>query len=310
MIIVAGSINLDLVARVERLPSPGETVSGVAYTEAPGGKGANQSLAAARAGAHTMMIGAVGKDANAQAATKLLRDGGVDLTCIESVEAATGVALILVDDTSGENQIAVVPGANGHVKTTQLPANASALLLQMEIPDEVTDGFVNEGIAAGIPVIFNPAPFRSGAAAMASKADVTIANETEFDLLADAMDIAAPDNADAIGPDRTRIMRGRAFVSQTGKTLIITLGAAGALALSPDEELQAVPPKIEAVDTVGAGDTFCGYFAAGYAQAKPLADCMDMAVVAGALACLNEGAQPAIPTADKVTMARGKPATA
>ncbi|MEO0542343.1 MAG: ribokinase [Pseudomonadota bacterium] len=306
MIIVAGSINLDLIARVERLPTPGETVSGHAFAQAPGGKGANQALAAARAGADVVMIGATGDDANAQAATQLLQAEGVDLTNVSKTDQPTGVALILVDDVSGENQIAVVPGANGTVTAGGLPAGSSALLVQMEIPDAATEGFIDVANANGVPSIFNPAPFGIGAVAMAQKADVTIANETEFDLLSDAMNLDARQDISGLSAERIRIAKGRAFVAKTGKTLIITLGPAGALALSPSGELQAVPPKIEAVDTVGAGDTFCGYFTAAYAQGKPLADCVDIAVVAGALACLNEGAQPAIPAMDKVVLARGK----
>ncbi|MEM9999876.1 MAG: ribokinase [Pseudomonadota bacterium] len=306
MIVVAGSINLDLVARVTRLPSPGETVTGVRYAEAPGGKGANQALAAARAGAGVAMIGAVGKDTNAATATALLREASVDLSRVPSTDQPTGVALILVDDESGENQIAVVAGANADVKAGPLPEGTAALLMQMEIPDAVTAGFREIAAAAGVPVIFNPAPFGPAAADLAQKADVTIVNETEFDLLADALALTVPKENAAVSEERARIIKARGFVKQTAKTLIITLGSAGALALSPEAEVQAVPPKIEAVDTVGAGDTFCGYFATAYAAGKPLADCVDIAVVAGALACLNEGAQPAIPTSDKVTAIRGK----
>ena len=308
MIIVAGSIFLDLIARVERLPSPGETVSGHTFVQAPGGKGANQALAAARAGAKVAMVGATGHDTSAETAVHLLKQAGVDLTNVAAVDQPTGVALILVDEDSGENQIAVVPGANGMVTARNLPDGASALLAQMEIPDADTEGFIDIAVANDVPTIFNPAPFRPAAAIMAQKADVTIANETEFDLLADAMNIDEPEDAASMTPERIRIAKGRAFVAQTSKTLIITLGPAGALALSPNEELQAVPPKIEAVDTVGAGDTFCGYFTAAMADGKTLAECADIAVVAGALACLNEGAQPAIPTMEKVMIMRGKPA--
>ncbi|MEO1700644.1 MAG: ribokinase [Pseudomonadota bacterium] len=306
MIIVAGSINLDLIARVERLPSPGETVSGFAYAQAPGGKGANQALAAARAGASVSMVGATGDDTNASAATQLLAAGDVDLAGVATANQPTGVALILVDETTGENQIAVVPGANGTVKVGDLPSAASALLVQMEIPDTATEGFIEAANERGVPVIFNPAPFRASAATFIQKADVTIVNETEFDLLAKAMKIGMPAEAEHMTQERVRIAKGRELIARTGKTLIITLGPAGALALSPTEELQAVPPKIEAVDTVGAGDTFCGYFTGAFAHGKSLADCVDIAVVAGALACLKEGAQPSIPTMDKVMIARGK----
>ncbi|MEM1376853.1 MAG: PfkB family carbohydrate kinase, partial [Pseudomonadota bacterium] len=219
MITVVGSINLDLVARVERLPTPGETVSGVEYTEVAGGKGANQALAVRRAGASTMMVGAIGHDANAEAATALLKAASVDLTLVEAVDAPTGVALILVDAKTGENQIAVVPGANDHVSIGRLPDETKGLLLQMEIPHAVNEAFLADAEAQGIPVFFNPAPFCANAVDLALKATVIIVNETEFDLLADAMAISPPNHAEDIGEERTRIARGRSFVQKTGKTI-------------------------------------------------------------------------------------------
>ncbi|MEO1745542.1 MAG: ribokinase [Pseudomonadota bacterium] len=309
MIVIAGSVNLDLVARVERLPAPGETVSGITFEQSPGGKGANQALAARRAGAEVAMISAVGDDTNAAPATALLLDAGVDMSRVPAhADTPTGVALILVHNTSGENVIAVVPGANGVVQPQPLPDGANAMLTQMEIQTAVNEAMFDQAEAKGVPIIFNPAPYGADAVKLARRADVTIANETEFDLLADALALHASDDGENLSAERIRIRRGRAFVRETGKTLVITLGAAGALALSPDTELQAVPPAIDAKDTVGAGDTFCGYFAAAFADGQTLADCVDTAVVAGALACLSPGAQPAIPTAGKVHLARGKKA--
>ncbi|QBK29620.1 ribokinase [Roseitalea porphyridii] len=288
MITIAGSVNLDLVARVERLPGPGETVTGVAYAEAPGGKGANQALAARRAGHAVAMAGAVGDDANAIAALSLLQVAGVDLSGVERLAAVpTGVALILVDDRTGENQIAVVPGANGRAMENGAPEapGAGAWLLQMEIPDQAIAAALDAAAAAGATRYLNIAPYRASAGELARKADVVIANETEFDALAASL---------GIEPGRVEDrMAGAA--NALGVVLVLTLGADGALAVTGEGMVRATAPAIEPVDTVGAGDTFCGYLAAARAEGMAWPDALDLACRAGALACLTQGAQPSIP---------------
>ncbi|ESY22714.1 ribokinase [Mesorhizobium sp. LNJC394B00] len=296
MIIVVGSINLDLIANVDRLPSPGETVRGSGFTTAPGGKGANQALAAARAGAKVRMVGAVGKDNFATEALALLVAGKVDLSGVGQSFASTGTALILVG-ADGENVIAVVPGANDSVLPGDLAkaflAKGDVVLLQHEIPLQTVDAALDAARAAAAVTVLNTAPFRSEAAALLGKADYAVANETEFDLYGEALSLKG----------RDRPARMRDFARKTGRTIVVTLGGDGVLAATPEDFLTVPALKITPVDTVGAGDTFCGYLAAGLASNLPLEQALTRAAAAGSLACLKPGAQPAIPLAADVDTA-------
>lgn len=296
MIVVIGSINLDLIAMVERLPKPGETVPGDTFVTAPGGKGANQALAARRAGAAVRMVGAVGNDPFAAQALALLEESGVDLSGVHRAASATGTALILVE-RAGENMIAVIPGANGDVRAGHgRDAGLKAgdhVLLQHEIPLETVATALDAARAAGAVSLLNTAPFRPEAAPLLGRADYVIANETEFDLYADALALAGGD----------RQARMRHFASATGRTIIVTLGAQGVWASTPRTFVDQPAMKITPVDTVGAGDTFCGYLAASLAGGLPLEEALRRAAVAGALACLKPGAQPAIPTGPEVDAA-------
>ncbi|MBN9258797.1 MULTISPECIES: ribokinase [unclassified Mesorhizobium] len=296
MIIVIGSINLDLIANVDRLPAPGETVHGSGFATAPGGKGANQALAAARAGVAVRMVGAVGKDSFAAEALALLRDGKVDLSGVAETFASTGTALIMVGD-DGENIIAVVPGANGSVLPGDLSKaflrKGDVVLLQHEIPLQTVSAALDAARGAGAVTVLNTAPFSRDAAAFLGKADYVVANETEFDLYAEAMSLK--------GADRPARMRD--FAAQTGRTIVVTLGGDGVLAATPTDFLQVAALKITPVDTVGAGDTFCGYLAAGLSTGLGLEQALARAAAAGSLACLKPGAQPAIPLAADVEQA-------
>ncbi|ODT06770.1 MAG: ribokinase [Mesorhizobium sp. SCN 65-20] len=296
MITVVGSINLDLIATVNRLPAPGETVPGGDFKSAPGGKGANQALAAARAGAKVRMVGAVGRDAFAGEATAYLKEGGVELSGVAEMHAATGIALILVG-ADGENMIAVVPGANGTVVPGDLAKaqfqKGDVVLLQHEIPLSTVDAALAAARKAGAVTMLNTAPFRAEAASFVGKADYVVANETEFDLYAEALSLPAGERSE----------RMREFARRTGATMIVTLGGDGVLAAKGDELVRADALKITPVDTVGAGDTFCGYLAAGLSSGLALADALKRAAAAGSLACLKPGAQPSIPLADEVDAA-------
>ncbi|TIL61235.1 ribokinase [Mesorhizobium sp.] len=296
MIIVVGSINLDLIANVDRLPAPGETVRGSGFATAPGGKGANQALAAARAGAKVRMVGAVGKDNFATEALALLRDGKIDLSGVGETFASTGTALIMVAD-DGENVIAVVPGANDSVVTGDLSKafmkKGDVVLLQQEIPLQTVDAALDAARAAGAVTVLNTAPFRAEAAAFLGKADYVVANETEFDLYGEALSLSG----------RDRPARMRDFAGTTGRTIVVTLGGDGVLAATPADLLMVPALNITPVDTVGAGDTFCGYFAAGLSSGLPLDQALARAAAAGSLACLKPGAQPAIPLAKDVEAA-------
>lgn len=288
MITIIGSINLDLIARVERLPAPGETVPGHGFSTAPGGKGANQALAARRAGAAVRMVGAVGKDAFAAEALSLLADAGVDLAYVKETAAPTGTAMILVGG-DGENMIAVVPGANGEVSPQDAEAaglrEGGFVLLQHEIPLSTVEAALNAARSAGAVSLLNTAPFHAEAAGFLVLADYVIANETEFDLYATELALEGANREDKM----------RAFAHRTGRRLVVTLGAKGVLAATKQGFLHVPAPSITPVDTVGAGDTFCGYLAAGLAEGLELEAALRQAAVAGALACLKPGAQPAIP---------------
>lgn len=296
MITVIGSINLDLIARVERLPEPGETVSGDSFTTTPGGKGANQALAARRAGGLVRIIGAVGQGNFADEALSPVRDAGVDLSGVHETHSATGTAVILVA-ADGENVIAVIPGSNASVRPGDVAvaeiARDEILLLQLEVPLETVEAALDAGDRAGAVTILNAAPFKAEAVPLLRKADHVVVNESEFDRYAEALDLAGT----------TREDRMRAFVADTGHSLVVTLGKEGLLAATPEDFHELPAMQIEPVDTVGAGDTFCGYLAAGIEARLPLTDALAQAGTAGALACLKPGAQPAVPSRAEVDAA-------
>lgn len=296
MIHVLGSIGFDLTTISDRLPKPGETLVGTGFVSGPGGKGANQALAARRAGAATRMIGAVGADPYAEQALSLLREGGVDLSHVETRRDSTGIALIFVGG-EGENMIVIAQGANATV-TSQQASDMSLsqndhLLMQLEIPlDAVASGIMSaQGI--GAVSILNIAPFNPHAAGLMNDADMSVANETEFDLACEALNLEGAD----------RKARMAAFVARSGKTIIVTLGGDGALAASPDGFISVPALAVTPVDTVGAGDTFCGYLGAALDAGLDLESAMRRASAAGSLACLKPGAQPSIPFAPEVDAA-------
>ncbi|MHA6644812.1 ribokinase [Mesorhizobium sp. A623] len=296
MIIVIGSINLDMITTVDRLPSPGETVRGSGFKTSAGGKGANQALAAARAGAKVRMVGAVGKDSFAAEALTCLEQAAIDLSGVGQMHASTGTAAILVDD-AGENVIAVAPGANDSVLPGDLAkaflAKGDIVLLQQEIPLQTVEAALDAARKAGAVTVLNTAPFRAEAAGFLEKADYVVANETEFDLYGEALALAG----------RDRPARMRAFAQKTGRTIVVTLGGDGVIAATADDFLQVPALKIKPVDTVGAGDTFCGYLGAALAAGLPLEKALERAAAAGSLACLKPGAQPSIPFAKDVDAA-------
>ena len=297
MITVFGSTNLDQIGTVSRLPKPGETVAGGTFSMAPGGKGANQALAARRAGAEVRHVSSVGDDAFADLALDLLKKGGVDLAQMRKAEAATGIAMIFVDE-SGENVIAILPGANGTVSAEDAVRGLADLksgdtvLLQQEVPQSATKKALEIAREKGARSVLNTAPFLPDTAKLAPLADIVVANETEFSLLTgrpiDQLDAAMHD-----------------WVNQTGRTIVVTLGPDGARARTPDGPITVPAHKVKPVDTVGAGDTFCGYLAAGLDAGYSLETALRRAAIAGSLACLKPGAQPAIPTRAEVDAVAG-----
>ncbi|HEY0919281.1 ribokinase [Devosia sp.] len=295
MITVLGSTNLDLIGTVSRLPGPGETVPGGQFSTAAGGKGANQALAARRAGAQVRLFCAAGTDSFAADALRLLRADGVDLGGLKTFPGPTGIAMILVDG-QGENVIAILPGANAAMGEAEAEAALSGmvggdvLLLQQEIPQAATARGLALARAQGVTSILNTAPFLASTPELAKTASIVIANETEFALLADG-------SQDALEA------RMAAWAKAHGQTVIVTLGPDGARAATPTHSISVPAYPVDPVDTVGAGDTFCGYFAAGLDAGLDLEPAMRRAAVAASLACLTPGAQPAIPHAGQVDAA-------
>ncbi|MET0917774.1 MAG: PfkB family carbohydrate kinase [Burkholderiales bacterium] len=287
MIVVVGSINLDLVARVARLPRAGETLAGTVFASCPGGKGANQALAARRAGAAVALFGAVGNDAFAAPALELLRADGVDLTGVRSVATPTGVALIHVD-AAGENAITVIAGANAVVAADFVPAAAvgpaAIVVMPLEIPLSTVAAVATQARAVGARVIVNAAPAAALPATTLSSIDILVVNEHE------AVAVAAPFGLPVAPADF-----GAALHARFGTAVIVTLGAGGAVATGADGAFALPAPTVDVVDTVGAGDALIGALAAALDRGAPLRDALRDGLAAGSLACTRAGAQPSLP---------------
>ena len=261
---VVGSINLDLVARCARLPRPGETLTDATFERVPGGKGANQALAAARLGARVAMTGAVGKDPFAGEALALLDQGGVDLSRVRETEGATGVALIVVG-ADGENQIVVAPGANASVEAGEGLGDADAVLCQLEIPVETISAAAGQARF----LCLNAAPAKPLAPELRAEVDLLVVNRYELE---------------AIG-------------RHDGLTAL-TLGAEGAVLLEGGQEVaRATPPPVEAVDGTAAGDAFTACLLVSLLEGRPREEALTRACAAGAIAASRAGAQPSLPTA-------------
>ena len=295
MITVLGSVNLDLIATVSRIPQPGETVPGTSFATAPGGKGANQALAAARAGGKVRLVGAAGRDRMGDEALALLQQGGVDLGALRRLDQQQGVAMIMVD-AAGENIIGIVPGTNGTLTPEDADTAVAALtdrdvlVVQQEIPQAATMRALGVARLHGTTTILNTAPFLDTTAAVAGTASIVVANETEFALL----------SGGEVGDLPTAMSL---WARSRRQTIIVTLGPDGAVAATPDDVISVPALAIDPVDTVGAADTFVGYLAAGLDAGLGLEAAMRRAAIAASLACLKPGAQPAIPTLAEVEAA-------
>lgn len=291
MITVFGSVNLDLVAHVRTLPRAGETQTAVSFASGPGGKGANQALAARRAGAQVAMHGAVGRDAFAAPALLHLRTAGVELAGIREVDAPTGIALIHVN-AAGENTITVIPGANaqaraGHVSDADL-RSTSTLLLQLEVPLSEIEELAARARTAGVRIVLNAAPALPLPRTLLAQLELLIVNQHEAACL--AASLAVPAEAAAF-----------ATALATGRTaIVVTLGAAGAIACARDLRIEVPAPGVAVVDTVGAGDAFVGALAAALDRGETLASALTFGVAAGSLACTGQGAQEALPYSDAI----------
>ena len=288
VVTVFGSINLDLVSRVAHFPAPGETITGSSFATLPGGKGANQALAAARAGASVRLFGAVGRDRFAAAAMELLGASGVALDGVAEADARTGCATILVDDR-GENCIVVVAGANALVDPRAVPDTAltaaTVLLLQQEVPAAANSSLIARANRAGARVILNAAPALPVSLDLLKTVDILVVNETEAVVLAKTLGWTATPREFAL----------RATTAAPGLAVVVTLGAAGAFWIASDIALRATAPGVRVIDTTGAGDAFVGALAAALDNGAAPGVALRRGVAAGTLACTVHGAQPALP---------------
>lgn len=298
-VVVVGSSNTDMVVQVPHIPAPGETVLGGEFIMAAGGKGANQAVAAARLGAQVTLVARVGRDVFGERALAGFRQEGIDIQHIAvDPEAASGVALIFVD-ASGENSIAVAPGANARLtpqdvqQAKEVIEAADVLLLQLETPLETVRQAAEIAQRAGVRVVLNPAPAQPLPADVLALVDVLTPNEGEVSLLARRQIAQTTTLADAEAS-------ARCLIEQGVKVVIVTLGARGALIVTPGFQ-QLVPGfAVDVVDTTAAGDAFNGGLAVALADGKSLAEAVRFANACGALAATKMGAQPSLPTANEV----------
>lgn len=294
--IVVGSLNLDLVVGLERMPDPGETVMGTGLERHPGGKGLNQAVAAARLGAQVAMIGAVGSDDAGAWLRQVAAAEGIDVSRVATVEGPSGTALIEVD-SRGQNRIVVVPGANDVVDADHVTASIRALarqhqpavvLTQGEIPLGAIEAALVAGKEAGATTILNPAPARDYP--MLGLADVVVPNEHEA---AQITGIDCGTTVDATEAARTLVDRGT-------RTAIITRGARGSIWSTGSAGGTVGAFRVTAIDTVAAGDAYCGGLAAAFAAGEPLTEAMRRASAAGALAASRPGAVPSLPALEEL----------
>ncbi len=292
-VVVVGSINLDLVVRTARLPGPGETVGGHDYAEHPGGKGLNQAVAAARAGARTALVGAVGDDAAGHRLLDVAAGSGVDTSLVHvRRDSPTGRALITVSDDA-ENSIVVVPGANATATASELPP-AHVVVAQLEVPHRTVLAAFRSAREIGVRTVLDPAPAGPLADELVEATDVIVPNEHEIELIG-----------------------GREALMERGvQAVVVTRGAAGVVVRertgAGDADWSQPAFEVDARDTTGAGDAFCGVLAAGLAAGGALAGAVRRAAAAGALAATVPGAVPSLPSRQRIDelLSAGRDATA
>ena len=294
-VLVAGAINTDLVARVAKAPDAGETVTGSTFAIFGGGKGANQAIAAARSGAPTAMFGALGDDDFGRQRRADLDAEGIDTdSVVRSTTAASGVALIVVEEETGQNRISYVPGATMTLTPEQARAavdrvKPQVVLTTLEPPPETLAALLDAGRQLGATIVLNATPEAIGAKPLLDRIDVLIVNETEAeDLLGRPVSAAQGEDA------------ARSLAALGPGTVVVTLGAAGAAVAHSAQTASFPAPRVGVVDTTGAGDAFCGAFAADLARGLDPFLAARTGVVAGSLATTVPGAYPGIPRREAI----------
>ncbi|EPL03951.1 ribokinase [Pseudomonas sp. CF161] len=295
-VVVVGSLNMDLVTRAERLPRGGETLIGKSFATVPGGKGANQAVAAARLGAQVSMVGCVGDDAYGEQLRGALLAEAIDYQAVSVIEGSSGVALIVVDDSS-QNAIVIVAGANAQLAPEVVAGfdailqAADVIICQLEVPYSTVGYALKRGRELGKTVILNPAPASGPLPAdWYASIDYLIPNESEASALS-GLPVNSRESAEAAAS--------QLIAAGAGK-VIVTLGAQGSLFADGARFDYFPAPKVEAIDTTAAGDTFVGAFAAALAAGKSEAEAISFGQVAAALSVTRAGAQPSIPTLSDV----------
>lgn len=295
-VVVVGSINMDLVIRCDRLPVPGETIIAKSCLEIPGGKGANQAVAAARSGGHVRMVGRVGDDSLANRLKDNLRQQKVNLdNVLQSHNCASGIAVVTVE-SSGENAILVVPGANEKVSLEDLKnaesvlRDADVVLLQLEIPIPTVQHAIEISKAAGVTVVLDPAPMCESLPPETLRVDVICPNQSEAAALV-KYEVKTIDDAHRAAQD---------LITMGARQVIVTMSDQGAVVHDGLSSHWIEPVKIKAVDTTAAGDAFAGALAVQLANGKSLIDSARFAAAGGALAATKQGAQPAMPYRNEI----------
>lgn len=296
LIVNVGSINMDLIVRSPRFPKPGETIIGSSFFTAPGGKGANQSVAAARAGGKVSHIGRVGKDDFGSALLSTMVGDNIDCdNVIMDADHATGIALIVVED-SGENSIVVASGANMHVSPQDIEhiadqiSSAAVLLLQLEIPIETVIFAASIAHQSGCRVLLNPAPAQSLPPELLQNVDILIPNESETHILT-GLPVEDDDQLRASASS---------LLDLGVEMVILTMGERGAMLIHPEQSTHIAPFRVDPVDTTAAGDAFVGAFAAALADGEPIDKAVIWGNAAGALAATKMGAQPSLPAREDI----------
>lgn len=295
-IVVVGSSNIDLIMKMDRIPEIGETVTGARFFQVYGGKGANQAVAASRAGGEVAFVSCVGDDDSTPAMIENYKSDGIDTSCVSQKNGiASGHALIMIDK-NGENCISVASGANDLLTPTEIDAalpllkSASIVVMQYEIPEDTIKYIIDVANANAIPVMWNMAPVKEFDRDYIPKINILVLNEIEAGYLSQ-MQVRNETEAKEAGLK---------LVELGVETVIVTLGSKGALAIQKGEQVFVPSFKVKAVDTTAAGDTFCGCFAVACVEGKSLQEALQFAGAGAAISVTRLGAQPSAPTRNEI----------